>query len=269
MIEDNNRLIEEAETALRPLFGLWPKAPVEVVGDPRGGGYYRAGAVDGSRPGRYYANGSGSVPRLSLATINYHEVIPGHHLQIAIAQELDLPMVRRFNHFNAYTEGWGLYAERLAGESGLYDEDPLGNIGRLQLELLRAVRLVVDTGIHAERWTWEQAHTYMDEVIPGWGWEVERYMALPGQATSYMVGLNQILSLRAQTTGGEADLADFHDRVLGSGSLPSPSSRRRSSTPPDQIAIGFIFGFSPTRRSNPSSPGGLRRRSCSHPLHRR
>ena len=221
VVATNNELIAEAERIFRPLFGLWPQAAVEVVADPRGGGYYRPGSVDGTRPGRYYANGSGTVPRLSLATINYHEVVPGHHLQIAIAQELDLPMVRRFSQFNAYTEGWGLYAERLAGEQGLYEDDPLGNVGRLQLELLRAARLVVDTGIHAERWTWEEAHDYMDQVIPGWGWEVERYMSLPGQATSYMVGMNQILALRDEIVrDGEADLAEFHDLILGSGSLP-------------------------------------------------
>lgn len=144
---------------------------------------------------------------------------------MAVAQELGLPSFRRFTRYNAYTEGWALYAERLAGELGLYRDDPLGDVGRLQLELVRAVRLVVDTGVHAMGWSREQARAYMNEVVPTWSFEVERYMVLPGQATGYMIGMQEILRLREASRaslGDSFDLADFHDAVLGSGSLPLP-----------------------------------------------
>ncbi|MCP3975656.1 MAG: DUF885 domain-containing protein [bacterium] len=223
IVATQNRLIAEIEEVARPFFGIWPDADVDVVPDAGGGGFYVAASFDGSRPGLFHAGIGARVPLLTLPTINYHEAVPGHHTQIAIAQELDLPTFRRVIQYNAFAEGWALYAERLAGELGLYDDDPYGNIGRLELELLRAVRLVVDTGIHSLGWSREDAHSYMNRVIPTWTHEVERYMVLPGQATGYMIGQQRILELRqaAETElGGEFDLADFHDAVLGSGSLP-------------------------------------------------
>jgi uncharacterized protein (DUF885 family) len=223
ILRTNENLIAEAERAARPHFGLWPEALVEVVPDAGGGGFYVPGSADGSRPGKFHAGTSGEVPLIITPTVNYHEAVPGHHTQIAISQELDLPSFRRFIRYNAYTEGWALYAESLAGELGLYDENPLGEIGRLQLELLRAVRLVVDTGIHAMGWTRERASAYMNEVIPAWSFEVERYIVLPGQATGYMIGMQEILRLReaAMTSSGAGfSLSEFHDAVLGFGSLP-------------------------------------------------
>lgn len=218
----NEQLIVEAETVFRPWFELWPESAVEVVPDPEGGGYYVPGAVDGSRPGAFYA-GSGGSSLMSVPTINYHEAVPGHHTQIAIAQSLDLPSFQRFVIHNGFAEGWALYAERLASEAGLYAEDPHGNIGRLELELLRAVRLVVDTGIHSMGWSSDEARAYMNSVIPTWSHEVQRYMVLPGQATGYMVGMQEILRLRElvrEKEGDDFDIANFHTLVLGSGNQP-------------------------------------------------
>lgn len=225
VVTTNRDLITEAEEVARPHFGLWPEAMVEVVPDRGGGGFYVPGSADGSRPGKFHVRTGDSVPLLITPTVNYHEAVPGHHTQVAVAQELGLPSFRRFTRYNAYTEGWALYAERLAGELGLYRDDPLGDVGRLQLELVRAVRLVVDTGVHAMGWSREQARAYMNEVVPTWSFEVERYMVLPGQATGYMIGMQEILRLREASRaslGDSFDLADFHDAVLGSGSLPLP-----------------------------------------------
>jgi uncharacterized protein (DUF885 family) len=216
-LEQYDGMIAEAEEALRPLFGMWPQSELEVVPNPQGGGYYVAGTTDGSRPGGYHVGIGGQISLVTMATILYHEAVPGHHTQIGLAQELDLPIFRRYIQYNAFAEGWALYAERLAAEAGLYDDDPYGNVGRLELELLRAVRLVVDTGIHSKRWTAAEARSYMDEVIPGWSHEVERYMVLPGQATGYMIGQQVLLDLRDPY---EEDLVAFHDLVLGGGSMP-------------------------------------------------
>ena len=162
-----------------------------------------------------------------MRTLAYHEAIPGHHFQIAIAQELkDLPIFRRMVPFTAYAEGWALYSERVAAEAGFH-KDPLTDLGRLQAEMFRAVRLVVDTGMHSKRWTREQAIDYMlehtgmgqDEVTA----EIERYLVNPGQALAYKVGMNTILSLRekARTALGEKfDIREFHDEVLKNGSMP-------------------------------------------------
>ena len=216
-------LISEVEEVARPLFGIWPEAVVEVVPDQGGGGFYIAASFDGSRPGLFHAGAGSQVSLLTLPTVNYHEAVPGHHTQIAIAQELDLPTFRRVIQYNAFAEGWALYAERLAWDIGLFEDDPYGNIGRLELELLRAVRLVVDTGIHSLGWSQSEAHAYMDQVIPTMSSEVERYMVYPGQATGYMIGQQEILRLRNETSaqlGDDFDIAGFHEAVLGSGSLP-------------------------------------------------
>jgi uncharacterized protein (DUF885 family) len=212
-------LITGAESAMRPYFGLWPRGEVGVVADPGGGGFYVPGSVDGTRPGLFHANASGQVSKMTMPTITYHETVPGHHTPIQIAQELDLPTFRRYVVYNAFAEGWALYAERLAAEAGLYDDDPYGDVGRLEFELLRAVRLVVDTGIHWQHWTRQQAHDYMDETISGYGYEVERYLVMPAQATGYMIGMQTILDLRGDANGPE-ELAAFHDEVLGGGSMP-------------------------------------------------
>lgn len=160
---------------------------------------------------------------MSLPTINYHEAVPGHHTQIAIARSLDLPSFQRFVIHNGFAEGWALYAERLASEAGLYEDDAYGNIGRLELELLRAVRLVVDTGIHAMAWSSDEARAYMNSIIPTWSHEVQRYMVLPGQATGYMIGMQEILRLRElvrEREGDDFEIARFHTLVLGSGNQP-------------------------------------------------
>jgi uncharacterized protein (DUF885 family) len=157
-----------------------------------------------------------------MPSLSYHEAIPGHHFQIAIAQELDLPMFRTDLFFNGYGEGWALYAERLAWELGVYDDDPYGNLGRLDYELLRAVRLVVDTGIHAKHWTREEARAYMMDVLGSAG-EVDRYIVRPAQAVGYKIGMIKILELRQRAMdqlGDRFDLKEFHNVVLANGSMP-------------------------------------------------
>jgi uncharacterized protein (DUF885 family) len=186
--------------------------------------------MDGSRPGIFFVNlrDMAEVPKTGMKTLTYHEAVPGHHFQIAIAQELKgVPTFRKMDLFAAYAEGWALYTERLAKEVGFYRDDPYGDLGRLQDEMLRAVRLVLDTGIHAKRWTREQAIRYMVEktgyteasVVS----EVERYIVAPGQACSYKVGMLKILELRErarQALGEYFDLRAFHDVVLKNGSVP-------------------------------------------------
>ena len=222
VVEAYYDLIALSEEASREFFNLWPEAGVKIVAEPfGGGGFYMAPSVDGSRPGAFHAGTGGRVARYTMPTVTFHESVAGHHTQVAISQELDLPTFRRFTFYNAYVEGWALYAEYLAAEIGLYETDPYGNIGRLELELLRGVRLVVDTGIHSLGWSQEEAHDYMDDKISGWGHEVERYMVLPGQATGYLIGMQIILGLRDRMAAeGVLDLAAFHDAILGGGSMP-------------------------------------------------
>ncbi len=198
--------------------------------------FYSRPSQDGSRPGIYYANlgDMPSVQRYVFSAITYHESVPGHHFQIALAQELEgLPMFRRFGGYGAFVEGWALYAEQLAGEMGFY-ESPLHDFGRLQNELWRAARLVLDTGIHAERWTREQSIDYFRENTPlsdgNIVTEVERFFVNPGQALSYKMGMLEILRLRAaarETLGERFDIRAFHDAVIGAGALPLPLLERR------------------------------------------
>lgn len=160
---------------------------------------------------------------MSMPTTLFHEAVPGHHFQIALSYDLDLPTFRKDLVLNGYAEGWALYAEQLAWELGMYEDDPYGNIGRLQLELLRAARLVADTGIHAEHWTRNEARSYMDRTMGGSSQEVDRYVVFPAQATGYKIGMIKILELRqlAQDELGEDfDLAEFHRVILGHGSMP-------------------------------------------------
>ena len=235
ILKDYTAIIDEINSKLDPLFGIKPKAKVSVERVPtfteQGApfAYYNPPAMDGSKPGIFYANlrKPDEIAKFTMRTLAYHEAIPGHHLQIAIAQELKgLPIFRNVVPFTAYAEGWALYAEQLAWENGL-QKNPLDNLGRLQAEMFRAVRLVVDTGIHAKRWTREQAIEYMiantgmleDEVIG----EIERYFVAPGQALAYKIGMIKILALREKAKaalGQNFDLRDFHDTVLKNGSLP-------------------------------------------------
>ncbi len=223
-------IIEEVKKRMGPFFDLQPKADVIVIGGDSGG-FYVAPALDGSRPGAFYANVNGSEPRLSMPSLAYHETIPGHHIQSALAQELDLPTFRKDAFFTGYVEGWALYAEQLAYEMGLYQDDPYGNLGRLQFEIFRAVRLVVDTGIHAKGWTFNQAVEYMREntgfdsanVSVNVEFEISRYIAWPGQATAYKIGMLKILELRQMAMdrlGDQFEIQEFHNVVLGNGSLP-------------------------------------------------
>ena len=198
--------------------------------------FYNRPSEDGSRPGIYYANlaDMSAVQKYVFTAITYHEGIPGHHFQIALAQELEgIPSFRKFSGYGAFTEGWALYAEKLAKEMGFYAE-PLRNFGRLQNELWRAARLVIDTGIHAKRWTREQSLRYFAENTPlsegDIVTEVERFFVNPGQALSYKIGMNRILELRErarQARGEEFDLRRFHDAVIGAGALPLPLLERR------------------------------------------
>jgi len=235
ILAEYEALIEEVSGKLEPWFATIPDAPVEVKRVPEfkqktaPGGYYEIAAFDGSRPGAFYANlyDIKATPKYGMRTLTYHEAIPGHHFQLAIQQsQEDLPFFRRLIPFSAYSEGWALYAERLAWEMGLL-EDPYDNIGRLQSELFRAVRLVVDTGIHAMRWSREEAIDYMlintgiaeSDVVA----EIERYFVMPGQATAYKVGMIKILELRELAEvelGDKFDIREFHEVVLTNGSMP-------------------------------------------------
>ena len=189
LVVDLESILADMDQRMQAVFDIQPEGNVVVVGDPSfsGGGYYESAALDGSRPGSYYAGvGGNQVPKFNLQTIAYHEAIPGHHTQVALAQELALPTFRNLLFFNAYGEGWALYSERLAYELDAFEGNPYGNIGRLQLELLRAIRMVVDTGIHAQGWTREEALAYMTDTLGSWTHEVDRYIAWPAQSTGYM-----------------------------------------------------------------------------------
>ncbi|TCO78303.1 DUF885 domain-containing protein [Chromatocurvus halotolerans] len=198
--------------------------------------FYNRPSADGSKPGIYYAilADMSSVQKYVFTAITYHESVPGHHFQIALAQELDgLPRFRRQSGYGAFTEGWALYAEQLAREMGFY-QNPYDNFGRLQNELWRAVRLVLDTGIHAKKWSREEAITYFRENTPlsegDIVTEVERFFVNPGQALGYKLGMIKILELRElarQELGERFDIRDFHDAVIGAGSLPLPLLERR------------------------------------------
>jgi uncharacterized protein (DUF885 family) len=219
-------IIADAKVRAGEVFDRQPQADVIVIPGPRGG-YYVKPAMDGSRPGAFYAAVSGEKPRFNMASLAYHEAIPGHHTQLALAQELDLPAFRRGHLFTAYVEGWALYAEWLMADLGVYADDPYGDLGRLQYEAFRAARLVTDTGIHAHGWTFDQAVEFM-VVNTGMGeremqFEVARYIAWPAQALTYKIGMNEILRLRVRAEeqlGERFDILEFHNLVIGNGSLP-------------------------------------------------
>ena len=236
LIADLNRKVAVMQGKLPERFDTLPKVIVQIRRVPKAieagapGGYYQRGALDGSRPGAYYINlrDTAEWPSWSLPTLTYHEAIPGHHLQISLAQETPgLPLIRKMVGFSGYAEGWALYAEQLAVEMGMYDDDPLGHIGQLQASLFRAVRLVVDSGIHAMGWSRDKAVDYyvdtLGEKRTAAVTEVERYCVWPGQACSYMLGKLVWLRLRARAKaalGARFDIKTFHDAGLLSGSLP-------------------------------------------------
>jgi uncharacterized protein (DUF885 family) len=227
--------LAQMEAKLPALFGRLPKAPFEVTAVPEylekssAPAYYEAGSPDGSRPGRLFIDTYDATDRelYQVAAFACHEGVPGHHLQISIAQELEgLPQFRKYGEYTAFTEGWALYAERLGKEAGFY-QDPYSDYGRLEADIWRAIRLVVDTGVHSRHWTREQMveyfheHSAIDEAsIQA---EVDRYIAWPGQATAYKIGQLKILELRERAQkalGAKFDLRAFHDQVLDAGALP-------------------------------------------------
>jgi uncharacterized protein (DUF885 family) len=235
-IADATAAINKIKAVLPKYFGLLPKADLVVKRvepfreQPGAAQHYFPGTPDGSRPGVYYAHLSDmkAMPKSELEVIAYHEGLPGHHMQISIAQELtSVPTFRRQAGFTAYSEGWGLYSEWLAREMPGTYEDPYSEFGRLGSEMWRAIRLVVDTGLHAKGWSEEQAVQYFmtnsATTEPQARSEVRRYLVLPGQATSYKIGMIRIQELRrkAEAALGERfDIRAFHDTILGGGALP-------------------------------------------------
>ena len=235
LLADLNLKVAGVRTKLPAWFHTLPKAPIEIRRIPAyteasaAGGYYQSGSLDGSRAGAYYINlrDTAEVPSWTLPTLTYHEAIPGHHLQLSLQQEANLPLIRKILWFSAYGEGWALYAEELASEMGMYDDDPMGRIGYLHDALFRAVRLVVDTGLHHKRWSREKAIAYYVDRIgdpeASAVSEVERYCVWPGQACSYMIGKLTWLRLRegARAALGEGfDIRAFHDAGLLCGPTP-------------------------------------------------
>lgn len=229
--DDIARIMKEAPK----YFSKMPKAPVEVRAVPKyaekgsAGAYYNQPALDGSRPGAVFVNLRDVTenPLWSNHTTAFHEGVPGHHFQIALAQEIEgLPMLRRVFSPNSFAEGWALYSERFAKEMGMYEGDPFGDLGRLRDELFRAVRLVVDTGMHAKHWTREQAIDYMMKQT-GMGEkdstaEIERYVVWPGQACAYKIGMKSIMDMRAKAEaelGDKFDIKAFHTAVLLDGGM--------------------------------------------------
>jgi uncharacterized protein (DUF885 family) len=238
-----NGLVKTVSAKLPQYFGALPKAGLDIrrvpppieAGAP--GGYYNPGTLDGSRPGAYYINlrDTAEVPKWNLPTLTYHEGIPGHHLQGTLALEAQgIPMIRKVVWFSGYGEGWALYSEQLADEMGMYADDPFGRIGYLHDAIFRAVRLVVDSGMHAKAWSREQAIKYYVETIGDpetvATTEVERYCVWPGQACSYMIGKVTWLRLRAAAKaklGDRFDIRQFHDAGLLSGAMPLEVLERR------------------------------------------
>jgi uncharacterized protein (DUF885 family) len=232
---DAKAYIDAMEAKIPDYFGLTPKAPmiikrVEAFREKSAGkAFYQSPANDGSRPGIYYANlyDMSAMPSYQMEALAYHEGIPGHHMQRAIAQELEgIPEFQKYASFTAYTEGWGLYTEELGKDMGFY-QDPYSDFGRLAMELWRACRLVVDTGLHAKKWSREEAIAYLVENTPNAEYDaikaIERYIAMPGQATAYMIGKLKIMELRAKAQaelGDDFDIRGFHDEILKDGPVP-------------------------------------------------
>jgi len=242
-IQDATAAIDKIKAVLPRYFGILPKADLVVKRvepfreQPGAAQHYFPGTPDGSRPGVYYAHLSDmkAMPKHELEVIAYHEGLPGHHMQISIAQELTgVPTFRRQAGFGAYSEGWGLYSEWLAREMPGTYQDPYSRFGRLGSEMWRAIRLVVDTGLHAKGWTEEQAVRYFLEnsatTEPQARSEIRRYLVIPGQATSYKIGMLKIQELRRKAEaalGSRFDIRAFHDTILGGGALPLTMLEKR------------------------------------------
>ncbi len=236
LIAHLNEQVKAVTAKLPAWFGVLPKARLEIHRVPKAieagapGGYYNGPPLDNSRPGIYWINlrDTAEIPKWTLPTLTFHEGIPGHHLQGSISNEAgDLPLIRKTIWFSGYGEGWALYAEQLAVEMGMYENDPLGHIGQLHDSMFRCVRLVVDSGLHDQRWTREQAVKYYADTLGDQEvsaiTEVERYCVWPGQACSYMVGKLTWLRLRdmaKQALGPRFDIRKFHDAGLLSGATP-------------------------------------------------
>jgi uncharacterized protein (DUF885 family) len=234
-LADAQAALDRITEKLPEYFGVLPKAPmiikpVEAFREKSAGkAFYQSPSADGSRPGTYYVNlyNLRDMSKNELEALAYHEGLPGHHLQRALQTELgELPPFRRFGGWTAYTEGWGLYSEELGKDMGFYT-DPYSDFGRLGMELWRACRLVVDTGIHSKRWSREEAIQYLTENTPNPEGDIvraiERYITTPGQATAYMIGKLKIMELREmarEELGSEFDIREFHDVVLTSGPVP-------------------------------------------------
>lgn len=234
LLADANKYIDAMHVKLPDLFNTLPKADLKVMeveafrAKSAGGAFYEQPSDDGTRPGRYYVNtyNMADEPKYQMEALTYHEAIPGHHMQIAISQELKaVPKFRRYEFFTSYVEGWGLYAEYLGKEVGKY-ENPYSDFGRLSMEIFRAARLVVDVGIHYKKWTREQAIDYfVKNTANAQGdieKEIERYFLWPGQATGYKVGMIKILALREKAKkelGPKFDIKQFHDVMLTNGAV--------------------------------------------------
>lgn len=235
LLADLNRRVQHIRAKLPKWFGVLPKANVVIKRVPKEieagapGGYYDPASLDGKRPGIYWINlrDTRELPSWTLPTLTYHESIPGHHLQLSIQQEAHLPLIRKVSFYSAYMEGWAVYAEQLAVEMGEYEHDPYGHIGQLHDSMFRALRLVLDTGIHSMRWSRERAiqlytQTLGDPVASATT-EVERYCIWPGQACTYMLGKLKFLEEREKgrrLMGSKFDIRKFHDAVLLPGAVP-------------------------------------------------
>lgn len=234
-LKEATKFIDDMKVRLPEVFNKLPKAELEVRAveafreKAAGKAFYNRPAPDGSRPGIYYANlyRMDAMPLYQMEALAYHEGVPGHHMQLSISQELEgVPSFRKYGRFTAYSEGWGLYSEYLPKEMGLY-EDPYSDFGRLAMELWRAARLVVDTGLHDKKWTREKAIEYLMVNTPNPESDavkaIERYIVMPGQATAYKIGMNKILDLREmakEELGDDYDIRDFHDAILATGPVP-------------------------------------------------
>lgn len=234
-LKEANRIIAKMKKSLPKMFKTFPKAKLEVKAveayreKTAGIAFYQGPSLYGDRPGIYYVNlyKMADNPKYEMEALAYHEGLPGHHMQIAIKTELEaLPKFRRTGGYTAYSEGWGLYSERLPKEFGFY-KDPYSDFGRLSMELWRAARLVTDTGLHAKKWSREKGIDYLKKNTPAGDLEImkgiERYIVMPGQATTYKIGMTKILELREKAKKklkDKFDIRDFHDVVLKSGALP-------------------------------------------------
>jgi len=236
MIARYTEILDHMRGLLPTVFSHVPLAPLEVRRVPvfaekgSAGAYYEQPSLDGSKPGIFFANlrNVGETPTWAMPTLAYHEGIPGHHMQVATAMEVtNLPLLRRVQFMPAFGEGWALYAEHLASDMGIYKNDPMDDLGRLQAELFRAVRLVVDTGMHAKRWSREQAIQYMQDATgmapSDVTAEIERYVVWPGQACAYKIGMKTILEQRERAKarlGKRFDIKEYHALVLANGAMP-------------------------------------------------